>query len=415
MLLDNNLNYKWAVGTTSSDNGGAEPSAIITDGKNGVYITGLVGTGTVNFGTNPDLTIIAGPVNTIFIAKADADTGTWIWTNSPTNTSSINSLSIVADCQNNIYITGSFYSVGTIIFDTIIPTEPLSTTSSDGYVAKADALTGRWIYVTQTKGFATANIIATDYRGHIYIGGYFTGPTMFGQTLLSIPATGVTDGFIAKLDTDLNWILALDIPSVILPNPAPLNIIEVWGITSDVYENVYVTGIFTNSAIFGNITITNSSNVNWFIAKLLPDSTWDGALQSFSLNPESAAISYQIVSDYQGNIYTVGIFIGSIKIGTTQLTSSSTGSTDIFVNKTVSDRTIKLTGISSTTAKMGDVIESIFLAKSSGDLYHDLIPGFAYGIDTKGSLRVFSQATYSSDPGLKYVGTACSNTTLLLN
>ena len=425
VALDNNLNYKWAVGTTSSDDGGAAPSAIITDGKNGVYITGSVTSGSVNFGSDPDLTIITGPSGTIFIAKADTDTGKWIWTNSIISTTNVTSISIVADCQNNIYVTGSFYSVGTITFDTIIPTEPLSTILFDSYVAKADALTGRWIYVTQTKGSAYANIIATDYRGHIYIGGYFTSPTMFGQTLLSIPATGVTDGFIAKLDTDLNWILALDIPSVILPNPAPLNIIEVLGITSDADENIYLSGVFNNNVVFGSSVLTNSmnssidnNNYNWFIAKLLPDSTWDGALQSFLVNPVSDAVSFRTASDYQGNIYTIGIFAGSIKIGTVQLTSSSTlgsGTFDIFVNKTVSDRTVRLAGVSPTTAKMGDTIKPLFLAASSGNLYQDLIPSFAYGINANGKLSVFSQATYSSDPGLKYVGTACSRTTLLLN
>ncbi len=91
-------------------------------------------------------------------------------------------------------------------------------------------------------------------------------------------------------------------------------------ITTDISGNVYVTGSFEYSLTIGDTTlICPSNNGEFFIAKYSP-----GGLVIWAKGTANGA-GYGITTDAVGNIYVTGFFVRSIIFGSTTLTDSGVG------------------------------------------------------------------------------------------
>ncbi len=140
------------------------------------------------------------------------------------------------------------------------------------------------------------------------------------------------------------------------------------GVCTDINGNVYMTGYFNNTIIFGSDTLHNvSGNSNIYIVKYSPSGNVIWARKDGGLNTVEP---YAICSDSHGFFYLTGSFFNSTIIGTTTLTSA--GNYDIFVAKY-------------------DTSGNVIWAVAGGGTYDDI----GYGIATDASGNIFVTGAFA--------------------
>ncbi len=303
--------WQWAVkgGGTGQDNSWS----ICIDTDNNTYITGYFN-GTVLFGT---ITLVSSGGFDLFVAKLNSD-GVWQWAVQGGGAGIDEGRSICVDPNGNIYITGSFN--GTALFGSTMLS---SLGFYDVVVAKLNN-DGVWQWAVQGGGTYFEDIgygICVDANGNVYVTGYFGQTAVFGTiTLVSI---GICDVFVAKLNNNGVWQWAVQ-SSVIATGGAFGD-----SIFLDTNENLYITGYFSGIALFGTIVLTSSGIFESYVAKLNKNGVWQWAVQSTG-GGSSLTMSLSLYLDSNGNLYITGMFYGTVIFGTTTLTSSES---DIFVGK----------------------------------------------------------------------------------
>ncbi|MHC5538635.1 tandem-95 repeat protein, partial [Singulisphaera rosea] len=246
---------------------------------------------------------------------------------------------VAADGAGNVYVTGDF--AGTEDFDpgpgTFNLTSVGFTESPDMYVAKYNA-TGKLVWAGQMGGagrstvpgaFGMNNVddIAVDTQGNVYLVGDFWGTVdldpspSHAVSFTSHGFGGVDDHvgtFVTKLDTagNLIWAKAMDGTGR--------------AIAVDGQGAIYMTGSFDTTANL-NPAVTPPDNhttvgdqPNTFVEKL--DSNGND-LWSRAYGSTSYSTGVAIAVDNSGNVYSSGIYQGSIKFDPTSsrsLTSLST-------------------------------------------------------------------------------------------
>ena len=411
-----------AVASTNTTN----PNGIAVDCVNGLYITGILKGTAVNFGVTVLTPSATG--TDIYIAKLDSNTGAWLWANQSTSTNNSTNIvnGIAVDCQGNIFVTGSINTQNGNM-DFVVPSGITVLTAfgnSDAFVAKADALTGQWLIAIQTNSSNTgtnnvvSNAITTDFNGNVFIIGSYTGIVTFGTTLLVSQNISIAfrNAFVSKFNFNLEWDYTLNIAANSIVNPTN-NDIGGQAITTDALGNVFLTGYFQGAFDFNETTLTSLVAPSVFVAKLLPNGVFNGAIQAMNINSEGSSFSYGIIANCQGNVYIVGNFTGNVSFGNSNLSSLHTLSSskfDIFVANVVSDRTIHLTGVAPKFAYKNFHISPLFFGMPVCELFKDLIPAFDYAINDEGDILPFSRPNMCCDPGLVYFGTALNSCELLI-
>jgi len=238
----------------------------------------------------------------------------WLWAKQAGGTDSDYGYDVATDSSGNSYVTGLF--MGTVTFGSTTIT---SNGDRDVFIAKLDT-NGNHLWAKQAGGATYDNGIgiATDSCGNSYVTGFFTSTATFGATTLT--SSGGSDIFIAKLDTDGNWLWVKQAGSA--------NADIGHGIATDSSGNSYVTGWFESTATFGSTTITSNGDTDIFIAKLDNDGNWLWTKQAGGTNNDDVR---RIATDSNGNSYVIGNFRSTVTFGTTTLTSS--GYQDIFIAK----------------------------------------------------------------------------------
>ncbi len=168
--------------------------------------------------------------------------------------------------------------------------------------------------------------MAATSDGNFAIVGYFGGGASFGSVNLS--SSGFSDAFVQKIDLAGNSVWAKKFGGT-----KPDRAISV---ACDAHGNIYVTGFFTNQAVFGSFTMNSSSDsLEIFITKL----NSDGVVQWVkSCGGTSNDYSYGIAVDQDDNVIVTGQFRGVAQFGNYNLTSdmyenNSYWSNDVFVTK----------------------------------------------------------------------------------
>jgi hypothetical protein len=242
--------------------------------------------------------------------------GEWIWAQIAGGTSSDEGYSISTDASGNIYVTGCFKGVAHFGSTTL---------SSSGYedifVAKIDS-NGNWLWARKAGGYYSdyGNSISTDAAGNSYITGDFNIRAIFGNTILSSSGATYPDIFIAKLDTNGNWLWANKAGGYYYD--------KCYAISSDPSGNCYITGYFSGNAIFGTEYIATNGSSDIFIAKLNTIGDWIYVRQAGGVYDDSG---YGIFADEFSNCYVTGHFSSDVNFGGTSL--SAGGSDNIFVAK----------------------------------------------------------------------------------
>jgi hypothetical protein len=101
--------------------------------------------------------------------------------------------------------------------------------------------------------------ITADASGNCFVTGYFSGNATFGPTNLT--SSGITDGFIAKFDSQGNliWVTQAGGSGDMLPT----------GIVWQSSKGVFFAGSFTGEAAFGTTVLSSSYDVvDLFLARV---------------------------------------------------------------------------------------------------------------------------------------------------
>jgi hypothetical protein len=271
---------------------------ITIDSFNNVYVTGQYGSSTIRFNSYSDVSSgiitvssfgILSTVNGInnndaFIAKYNSS-GQVLWVTSIGGiTASLTETGrgIISDSLNNIYVIGDYnsnpvrfnsysdVSSGTILVSSFgtLSTVTGTTGASDAFIAKYNS-SGQVLWVTNIGGNIpeSGRGITSDALNNIYVTGDYTSNNIrfnsystvlsdvitvssFG-ILSTVNGTNNTDVFIAKYNSSGQALWAT--------NVGGLGVDIGNGITSDSFNNIYVTGQYTSNPVRFNSYSTVSS------------------------------------------------------------------------------------------------------------------------------------------------------------
>jgi hypothetical protein len=164
--------------------------------------------------------------------------------------------------------------------------------------------------------------IATDKNMNVIVAGAYESDTLFveGDTLTSL---GNYDAVVVKRDTDGNLLWS--------DNFGDDNNDYAKGIATDSLGNIYVTGYYTDSCVFGNDTLLNSGSEDLFLVKYGPDGE---KMWGVKAGGSSLDIAYAVKTDTSGYVYICGYYkSASVIFDTETINNTSSGTEDVFVAK----------------------------------------------------------------------------------
>jgi hypothetical protein len=287
-------------------------NAIVADDSGNVYVTGQIEFTSV-FDT---YSIPVYGQHDVLVAKYNSQ-GIIQWIRKAGGPSGDIGNGIGIDSTHNVYVTGEIEETAQFGSGISVTSEG----ANDIFVAKYD-VNGNILWA---KGFGSdqgsdkGRAMVVSKEGNCYITGNFTNTTEFDSHTLN--TNGGNDIFITKINTDGDVLWA--------KKAGGSSQDRGYGIALDAFENVYVTGTFTQSATLKNTTITNPGNNSTFLAKY--DSTghfeWVKAAGACCDTTKSNVVAL----DDLGNIYIAGSFNDATKFGSNNFTSM--GLSDIFIVK----------------------------------------------------------------------------------
>ncbi|MEE9423975.1 MAG: SBBP repeat-containing protein [Methylococcales bacterium] len=241
---DGDLVWVKRAGGADSDEG----AGIAMDSSGNAYITGDF-SGIATFGSgDAGETMLTSDNNSndLFIAKYTTS-GDLVWAKRAGGTDLDSGNGIAVDDSGNAYITGIFSDTATFGLGATDETMLSSDGFRDIFAAKYTA-DGELVWAKRAggTGFDEGNDIAVDDMGIAYVTGSFSDAATFGSgeaNETTLTSDGSRDIFVAKY--------AADGDLVSVKRVGGTNVDSGNGIAVDDSDNVYVTGIFNVSAIFG--------------------------------------------------------------------------------------------------------------------------------------------------------------------
>jgi len=248
--IDTNGNWLWAksAGGTGSDCG----QGIVTDNSGNIYVTGWFYE-TATFGS---YSLTGGGLD-IFVAKMDTN-GNWLWINSAGGSSSETPSDITHDNQGNLYITGRFYGSANFGSFSIINND----NEAKVFVSKLTD-NGVWQWASQSEGtYSVASGLCVDNLQHCIIIGMFR--EVMSLDSFSVISNGETDIFIAKIDSNGEWLW--------VKSTGAENFDYGYSVSIDEDGSTYAFGRFSGEVYFDTTLLTSNINEHdIFVAKLGSD------------------------------------------------------------------------------------------------------------------------------------------------
>ncbi|MCX2739068.1 SBBP repeat-containing protein [Pontibacter anaerobius] len=284
--------------------GGTKISAagmsITLDDDDNLYLAGMF-TGTIQIGST---SLTTNGNYDVMVAKFDAE-GELLWAKRAGGTHLDYSHNIKVDKAGNVYLLGNFREAAT--FDDITLTG--SGNYSYTFIAKYDAFGKvQWAKKGEVANPDYKGDIAIDETGNLVVVGNFGGSEFFGDILLR--GKGYSDIYIAKYTPtgDVLWAKGIGAEGTD----------KGLGVTLDDAGNVYVTGMYEETATFGSSTLISKGSLDIFIAKFDASGT---LLWAKSAGGAQADQGNGIAVDGIGNLYVTGYFRGDATFDNITLSS----------------------------------------------------------------------------------------------
>jgi hypothetical protein len=303
-------NFEWLItlGNSGSDQGvkvtiDTEGDVIVIGDYNGSIFMGEVN----NISTQDVYLNSSDP--SVFVAKYNkAGVIQWARSINPPIGGQINARSVITDTNSNIYV----------VFDeSISGFIQLNKYNSDGILI--DFLN---LPISPVQKISDVKI---DIYENVYICGEFEGALTMGNFLLD--SFGVTSGFLAKLDSTLNFVWAKKLETQNFSSVSEISLLE--------EGYFYATGVFNTGVNLGPLTINGPGIPDSFIGKFLTENGTCVWGKNLAKDSSTSFGEPSITTDINGHILITGGFNGTIEIES-QSISSFPGTTDIFVMKLLS-------------------------------------------------------------------------------
>jgi hypothetical protein len=291
-----------------------QSAQLITFDPSGAIVMAGTFSGSVNFGGQ---TLIASPATGTFVTKLGAQAGEHVWSKAFGGAvQSFGSLSV--DAIGHVTAIGTFS--GSVDFGDGPQDGGLNSTFVVQYGTDGAF---RWVR-TFAGGIQSAEGVAVDSNGGVFVTGSFLGTTDFGAGPVSAKP-GDTDMFLVKLSAEDGT----HIWSKVFGDGSGQNARRV--IVDPADGNIVVAGIFSGTIDFGNGALVNDQpGQDVFLVKLTsPDAS---PVWSRQLHGDNSQSVQTVTLDNSGNIILVGSFFGTADLGEGMSTTSA-GGADIYVTK----------------------------------------------------------------------------------
>ncbi|MSQ79847.1 MAG: T9SS type A sorting domain-containing protein [Flavobacteriaceae bacterium] len=292
-------NYQWAKqlgGTRNNETSGS----VVTDANGNVFVTGWF-SGTVTIGSS---TLTSHGSDDIYVVKMDSG-GAVQWAFREGGVASDRGYGIALDGSGNIYITGQIGGTDTFGTATILTTNGSSDGYIAKYNSSA-AL--QWaVNCGSTRG-DRSNAITLDDSNNVYICGWFGqagggspgGAATINFGSLNFTGVGGTDFFVAKANgSNGNWMWGVGTGSRNANTPDVLNDIQFAN------NQIYVCGAFIDTINVGKNTLISAGNLDIFWASLTKQGLPTASGSAGSRQTDNGG---GVTSDPSGNIYITGVF-----------------------------------------------------------------------------------------------------------
>lgn len=327
---DTDGNLIWVKQSVSNKDN--EAYGVVCDKSGNIFITGYF-SGLVKLSDN--ISINSENEKNCFVIKYDKN-GMFIWASRTNGVFDKYGKDLTIDKNGNILITGVFKNDISFFYEDEITgidkgdnnedkeTERSFTLNSKGasdiFIAKYSC-NNELLWAKQSDGDGTAESasIKSDNKGNSYITGYFTNTCSFGE--MKLISKGGKDIIVVKYDSTGNVIWANQ------PCKSETDM-QSCGMNIDKNNNIFLTGYFSGTAIFGKTKLESKNNDDIFISKM----DYNGnALWAKQAGGTGNEYGREIVSGSDGNIYITGGFNSGFDFGTSKI--SNAGDWDIFVLK----------------------------------------------------------------------------------
>lgn len=325
-------NVVWATGFNSTDALATSISTrIAIDNSGNVYTTGKFN-GVITFGGETITPLGQFDPNTrtdIFVAKQD-NSGNVLWLKRLGGSGAHEEgSSIAVDNSGNVYVSG-YYDHGEFA---TFPSEfgsislPHTGSQQNIFVAKLNAsgdMVWAKAYGSQTYAYETADGIAVDNGGNVYVAGTFSDVVDFDGITLQAANTSAREAYVIKLDNSgtAQWAERFYGGSDA----------HVGDITVGTNGKVYVTGYFSYQLNVGStqLTTSGSGDEDVFVASLNTQdgsTDWAKKFGSSGVNDNG----YGIALNSANEVYLTGSFRNTLSLSSGNIISS--GGPDAFVIK----------------------------------------------------------------------------------
>jgi PKD repeat protein len=299
-----------------------EIEGIAADASGNFYLTGYFSSN--RYPTESQRPIYFGniPLNTdrehrrdVFLAKYSAS-GACLWAVSASGEMNDYGVAISIDDNGGLYLAGSFYGD---YYSTGIRTSinfgsyTLYSTSNyaNTFIVKYNASNGNalWAKQLESNDFSDNETfcrdVKTDQSGSVYVAGSFQGQAWFPSLQQS---NGLQDGYIAKYagNGSLEWVRKFGGNNTEIFN-TPWYYDEINSLEIDRDGNIYITGSFSETANFGNQTLTSFGKKDIFVCKINSAGSVQWAVRAGGSGPD---VGDSISVDQAGGVYVMGSFSG---------------------------------------------------------------------------------------------------------
>jgi hypothetical protein len=294
--------WQWAISasTPSSDVAGK----LALDSQGNIYVAGAVW-GSATFGT---ITPTAYNYYDLFVAKANS-AGTWLWVQIGGGSGDDKAYDIAVDADSNVYVVGSV--MGSATFGTF----SFSSNHYDVLVAKLNSSgVYQWISRSSGTSPEYGHSIALDPSGAIYVGGYYYNDGYFAPLFGNISPVelGTQTMFVGRMNSSGTWLWVKGAGALQSPGGGSSQENKVFALAVDTQANLWVTGVYQGTATFDSQQLPFIGGVDGFVGVMDGGGNWT-LLESFG--SPNTDWSYGISTDTDNNVYLSGSFSTTVSFG----------------------------------------------------------------------------------------------------